>query len=375
MPDQPTPAAEWSRRRFLTTAGLLAIGVAGVGAVAAGLEQAVVPSSVGGAPGPSGSPTATGPVLVAVASGSPGTSGLQSPGALDEASTSPGLGRRTFRTRPDLTPPVIGINVRTGGTSAGSIFFTPANGVGRDGPAIVDDQGEPIWLRPGSGRSVADFRVAEYRGEPVLTWWEGDNNNGIGAGELVIADRSYEVVKRLRGPNNADIDLHEFQVTPQGTAIYFADNAVPRTTPPAQTPASEMVMDCVIEEMDLESGAVLFSWHSADHIAVEESSVPAPTGAGQVHDYVHANSIDVDRDGNLLVSARNTSTIYKIDRTTGAILWRLGGTRSDFSMGPGRPSAGSTTRAGCPMGHSRCSTTRPPRGTRGASCCVSTSTR
>ena len=82
-------------------------------------------------------------------------------------------------------------------------------------------------------------------------------------------------------------------------------------------------------------GNVLFSWHSADHIDISESYVAAPTGANQVYDYVHANSIGVDRDGGLLVSARNTSTIYKLDRTSGAIRWRLGGKRSDFTMGPG----------------------------------------
>jgi hypothetical protein len=50
---------------------------------------------------------------------------------------------------------------------------------------------------------------------------------------------------------------------------------------------------------------------------------------------VHLNSIDVDSDGNLLVSSRNTHTIYKIDRRSGAIIWRLGGKHSDFAMGPG----------------------------------------
>src|SRR5205807_3943536 len=46
-------------------------------------------------------------------------------------------------------------------------------------------------------------------------------------------------------------------------------------------------------------------------------------------------SIDEDTDGNLLVSARNTHAVYKVDRRTGRILWRLGGKRSDFTMGPG----------------------------------------
>ena len=94
-------------------------------------------------------------------------------------------------------------------------------------------------------------------------------------------------------------------------------------------------MDCAIQEIDLTTGVLLFEWHTADYIEVEESTVGAPTAPNAVYDYVHANSIDVDTDGTLLVSARNTSTIYKIDRQSGEIRWRLGGKRSDFAMGPG----------------------------------------
>ena len=54
-----------------------------------------------------------------------------------------------------------------------------------------------------------------------------------------------------------------------------------------------------------------------------------------LYDYLHLNSVEVDTDGNLLISARNTWTVYKVDRSTGAVLWRLGGKRSDFTIGPG----------------------------------------
>ena len=52
-------------------------------------------------------------------------------------------------------------------------------------------------------------------------------------------------------------------------------------------------------------------------------------------DYFHVNSIEVDHDSNLIVSARETFAVYKIGRSTGEILWRLGGKKSDFEMRPG----------------------------------------
>ena len=90
------------------------------------------------------------------------------------------------------------------------------------------------------------------------------------------------------------------------------------------------MQDAVFQEVDLASGELLLEWHSLDHATFEESyaSVTADW------DFFHINSVDLDSDGNLLVSSRSTHTIYKVDRT-GTILWRLGGKRSDFEMAPG----------------------------------------
>ena len=51
-------------------------------------------------------------------------------------------------------------------------------------------------------------------------------------------------------------------------------------------------------------------------------------------DYAHTNSVNLDTDGDFLMSARNTWTIYKIDRETGNIRWRLGGKNSTFRLPP-----------------------------------------
>ena len=52
-------------------------------------------------------------------------------------------------------------------------------------------------------------------------------------------------------------------------------------------------------------------------------------------DYFHINSIAVAHDGNLIISARNTCTVYKIARPGGELQWRLGRKRSSFQMGAG----------------------------------------
>ena len=214
----------------------------------------------------------------------------------------------------------------------GLLFCTPSNGSGHDGPAIFTNDGELVWLRPDSGTQVTNFNVIQFAGQPALAWWEGIVNGGIGTGDVVVTDRSYREITRVRAGNGRRADLHEFQVTPRGTALLLADAGVPATSAPGGAGLNGQVLDCAVQEIDLQTGAVLFEWHTADHVSIDESFIPYSADATAIYDYVHANSIDVDTDGGLLVSARNTSTVYKIDRASGAIVWRLGGKRSDFAM-------------------------------------------
>ncbi|MBV9536855.1 MAG: aryl-sulfate sulfotransferase [Solirubrobacterales bacterium] len=86
----------------------------------------------------------------------------------------------------------------------------------------------------------------------------------------------------------------------------------------------------VIQEIDIATGRVLLEWRSLDHIPLSDSFFPPNASFG--YDYLHINSIDIAPDGNLLLSARHTWALYKIDRRTGQVMWRLGGKSSDFDM-------------------------------------------
>jgi hypothetical protein len=94
-------------------------------------------------------------------------------------------------------------------------------------------------------------------------------------------------------------------------------------------------MDNIVQEIDVASGRVLFSWHSVGAIGLRESYRSASEDRGRPYDYFHANSVDADERGDLIVSARHTNSVTKISRRTGRVVWRLGGRRSDFRMGRG----------------------------------------
>ncbi len=246
-----------------------------------------------------------------------------------------------FRTRPDLRPPGIRVTTPAGGVAPGYVFCAPKNGPdeagpGQDGCLILDNTGQPVWFRPlwSEDWDVMDFKLQRYRGEPVLTWWEGPHT-GYGRGEFVIVDESYQEVARVRAGNGYEADHHEFQITDQGTALFDIYGRTSTDLSSSGGPKDGTVLDGIVQEVDIESGEVLFEWHSLEHVALEESYYEPPPDPKLAFDYFHINSVEVDRDDNLLVSSRTTSTVYKIDRKTGEVIWRLGGKESDFEMGPG----------------------------------------
>src|SRR5829696_2522808 len=240
-----------------------------------------------------------------------------------------------FRSRPDLRPPAVVVNTRARGQARGHVFVAPKLGRGEHGPMIVDDMGRPVWFR--NGLYALDFKVQEYKGEPVLTWWEGKANPRPSVGEYVILDGSYREVKRVQAGNGYGGNQHDFHITPQGTALLTVYNFVSLDLSYLGGPVAGRVIEGVAQEVKIETGEVLFEWHSVDHVDVEESYFKRYYSDRL--DYFHINSIDVDHDDNLLISARNTSAVYKIDRGSGEVIWRLGGKKSDFEMGKGTRTA------------------------------------
>src|SRR5215218_610480 len=256
---------------------------------------------------------------------------------LPSVSPVPPKGVWAFRSRPDLSPAAVEVTMRAQGTSPGYILIALKEGAGEHGPMIVDDLGQLVWYS--KYRSARDFKVQRYRGRPVLSWWEGRVLAGHGVGEYVIFDDSYREINRVLAGNGYWGDLHEFLITPQGTALLTAYNPVPADLSAVGGPKYGAVWDGIAQEVDIETGRVLFEWHSLKHVGIEESYLEPPSDPDYPYDYFHINSIDVDHDGNLLISARNTWSVYKVERKSGEVLWRLGGKNSDFEMGPGTQSA------------------------------------
>ncbi|MBA3492146.1 MAG: aryl-sulfate sulfotransferase [Rubrobacteraceae bacterium] len=246
-----------------------------------------------------------------------------------------------FHSRPDLRPPEIEVNMNLLGAALGYIFVSPKKGPGeeaptQDAPLIVDAGGEPVWFHPlqDAEHDAFNFGVQTYKGETVLTWWEGQHT-GYGQGEYVICDHSYREIKRVRAGNGYEGDHHEFLITPEDTALITIYSKVSRDLSGVGGPVDGNVLDGIAQEVDIETGEVLFEWHSLEHVELDESYYEPPPDLEAAFDYFHINSIDLHPDGYLIISARRTCAVYKVDRKTGEVVWRLGGEKSDFDMGYG----------------------------------------
>jgi hypothetical protein len=246
-------------------------------------------------------------------------------------------GMSGLQTLPDSSPPRLAVTHPARGVAPGFIFVAVKGGKNKpSGTVIADNHGRIVWYHQlRAGLEATDFRAQTYRGKPVLTWWEGTiNKAGVGRGEYVMYDDTYRELKTLSAGNGLEGDLHEFLLTPRGTAFITVYHEVPYDLTPVGGPKKGFVYDSVVQELDVATGDVKFEWHSLEHVPLSESlqanREPAKNATEKRPlDYFHVNSVTDAPGGRILISARNTSALYLLGRD-GVVVWRLGGTRSDF---------------------------------------------
>ena len=253
--------------------------------------------------------------------------------------TSTPLAKRTPspHTLPGLNPPHLTITHPADATARGFVFLAEKDGKDKpSGTVIADDQGRIAWYHQvPAGLEATDFRAQTYQGKPVLTWWQGTiSKAGVGRGEYVVYDDAYHEIAHLKAAGGLDGDLHEFQLTPRGTAYISVYHEVPIDLRRVGGPKHGFAYDSVVQELDVKTGEAVFEWSSLDHVPLTESlqanREPAKHATEQRPlDYFHVNSITDAPNSNILVSGRNTSALYLLARD-GHIIWRLGGTKSDF---------------------------------------------
>jgi hypothetical protein len=152
-----------------------------------------------------------------------------------------------------------------------------------------------------------------------------------------MANSQYNTIETIKAGDGLQADLHELVLTSAGTALITAYQTTTTNLSSLGGSRKGLIYAGHAQEIDLATGKVLFDWDSLSHVAPDESYLGVPSGPekGTPMDYFHINSIQVLQNGNLLISGRNTCALYQVDRSTGKVVWRLNGKKSNFTMGAG----------------------------------------
>ncbi|KDN71246.1 hypothetical protein CSUB01_11950 [Colletotrichum sublineola] len=253
---------------------------------------------------------------------------------------------RPFKSRPDIVVPKLKVTLHNPSlVSSGFYFLAPFKSYVST-PMIFDNAGELVWAgsdayagTEGAGAHVYDFHTCDFQGLPHLCMLRGFNDQGNVRGQGIILDSHYQPVKHISGGGHTtSCDLHEFTTAESGTTSIITQYRRRLYDLSGQVENRGMIwiLEGVFQEIEIESGRVLFEWRSLDHVDPAESQVQPGRGTRTAPwDYVHLNSVEKMSDGDYLVSARHTSTIFKVSSRDGSIIWRLGGSNSTFgSMEP-----------------------------------------
>ena len=179
----------------------------------------------------------------------------------------------------------------------------------------IDNPGFDFKVLPNGNLSYAEV-IQQIGGYANVRWIEMDTS-------LVPVDT-------FQCGNGYTADLHEFKLLPNGHAILMAYDPEPvdMSLVVDGGDPNATVLGCIVQELDADKN-VIFQWRSWDYIPFADSYESLTTATV---DYLHMNGVSVDLDGNYLISCRQLSQILKVDRSTGDVIWKLGGKQNDFSF-------------------------------------------
>jgi hypothetical protein len=210
---------------------------------------------------------------------------------------------------------------------------------------ILDNLGTPVWYKKVD--SAVDFKVQPNGQLSYVELVESDNSILEESHPTIEMDNNYKQtavyecgISSYR--EETTTDYHDSIILDNGNILLIC--WVGRETDLSEYGGSSTTtkMDYIIQEIDPD-GNIIFEWEARDHFSIADMPTELFEILVDPFDYAHINSIDIDHnDGNIIVSSRHYSQVIKVARydgtfngntySEGDVIWRLGGTESDFTF-------------------------------------------
>lgn len=194
---------------------------------------------------------------------------------------------------------------------------------------VIDNTGRVVWYHrvpePGPGLAFMAQPTGRYTTRPAPT-------PPASSAPWIEIDPMGRVTGTMDCAGGLAPRLHDLLALTDGSYWLLCDD--PRVMDLSHLGGSDaaVVTGTAVQRVSRD-GRLLFHWTPFDHLDLAQA--PAAALTGETVNWTHGNSLDLDADGNLLVSFRNLSQVTRIDTRTGAVLWRFGGQASDFTLADG----------------------------------------
>ncbi len=199
--------------------------------------------------------------------------------------------------------------------------LTPTPTSGPSAAVILSNEGEIVWYRKFDG-PVTDFqRQPNGRFTAYSTL--------AGVSHFFEMDVLGNIVNEYSAQTTSETGVHELRVV--GIAEYYLYATDFRTM---DLTGIGGLSNARVRGMTIEGNTTAstpFRWSTFDHLQVTDAASDISLTGANVNPW-HANAIEIDNDGNILVSFRNMDEVTKINRQTGDIIWRLGGENNQFTF-------------------------------------------
>ncbi|MFT7611328.1 MAG: hypothetical protein ACI9J3_000271 [Parvicellaceae bacterium] len=195
---------------------------------------------------------------------------------------------------------------------------------------ILDPKGYTVWY----GFMTGSVIMMDFKYDSGSDQFSSVNRIG-GTSGIALIDTNFTVQEEFTNVSSDYLDGHDFKRLSDGNfALLGVSDSLfdlsAYTFNGSPGSASTICRCNTVEIVDI-SNNLIWDWNSCNYLHPSEGYDHYGYNISS-YDYAHINSVFEDDDGHLILSFRHMNSVVKISRTTGNVIWRLGGKLNDFTF-------------------------------------------